>query len=46
MEAELHKRHYFINQYKINTLLFAHDHTVKPDSEDHLQRELCGVAEK
>jgi len=40
MELELHKRHYFINRYKIKTLLFAHDHTIKPASEDHLQREV------
>jgi len=38
MEPHLHKRHYFINQYKINTLHFADDQVITDDSEDNLQR--------
>jgi hypothetical protein len=39
MEPELHKWHYFINQYKINTTS-AHDHVGIRDSEALLQREV------
>jgi hypothetical protein len=38
MEPDLHKRHYFINQYKNNTLCFANDQVIIADSEDNLQK--------
>jgi len=38
MEPNLHKRHYVINHYKINTLRFADDKAQIADLEDNLQR--------
>ena len=38
MEQDLHKRHYFINQYKTKTLRFADNQVIIADSEDNLQR--------
>jgi hypothetical protein len=38
MEPNLHKRHYVINHYKINTLRFADDEALIADSEDNYQR--------
>jgi hypothetical protein len=38
MKPDLHKRHYFINQYKNNTLRFADDQVTIADSEDNLQK--------
>jgi len=33
MESDLQKIHYFINQYKINSLLFAEDQVITADSK-------------
>ena len=38
MEWDLHKRYYFINQYKIKQPLFTDEQVIIADSEDNLQR--------
>jgi hypothetical protein len=37
MESDLHKKHYFINQCKINLLVYADDRVLIADSEENWQ---------